>query len=109
MCVSMEGGTEVVCVQLVTIRSALFWVICSFCMYVAFVSGCHVGLTYVSIGLMYCLYTRVMSSLDRPNFVLVTARRILREVFPLMFMLSVCGMNFMLLLCVIPSVVAVSV
>ena len=32
-----------VCVQPVAVGSALFWVICSYCMYVSFVSGCHTG------------------------------------------------------------------
>ena len=84
---------RVVFVQPVAIRSALFSVIYSFCMYAAFVSGCHVGWAYVSMGLMYCLNTRVMSSLDQPNFVLVSARRTLRRVLALVFMLlCYCGL-----------------
>ena len=63
----------------------------------------------MSLGLMYCLYTRVMFSLDWPNFVSVSARRTLRRVFALVFMLLVCGMNDMLLSYVTPSVVAMFV
>ena len=59
---------------------ALFWEICRFCMYVAFASSCHAEWAYVSICLMYCWYTWVMSSLDRPNVVLVNARRTLKRV-----------------------------
>ena len=79
--------------QPVAIRSAIFCVTCSLFMCVVAVSGCHAGWAYVSMGLMYCLYTRVMSSLDWPNVVLVSARRTLRQVFALMFIMSVCGKN----------------
>ena len=57
------------------------------------VSGCHAGWAHVSTGLMYCLYTRVMSSLNYPNVVLVSVRRILRRVLVLLLMLSVCVLN----------------
>ena len=87
----------------------IFSVTCSFFMCVVDVSGCHAGWAYVSMGLMYCLYTRVMSSLDWPNVVLVSARRTLRRVFALVFMLSVCGENLIFLSYVTPSVVGVSV
>ena len=53
-------------------------VICSFFMRVVFVSGCNAGRAYASMSLVYCLYTRVMSSLDWPNVVLVSGRRNLR-------------------------------
>ena len=78
-------------------------------MYVVLVSGCHAGWAYLSMGLMYCLYTRVMSSLDWPNVVLVRARNTLRRVLVLLFMLSVCWVNDMLLSYVTQSVVAVLV
>ena len=39
--------------QRVAIQSALSWVICSFCMYVALVFGGHAGWSYVSMLLMY--------------------------------------------------------
>ena len=97
-----------VCVQSVANRSALFWVLCSFCICVAFVYGCHAGRAYVSIGLMYYLYTRVMSYLNLPNVVLVYGRRTLRRVLALVFRLSVCWMN-MFLLYGTPSVVTVLV
>ena len=60
-------GIGVVCEQPVAIRSAIFCVMCSLFMCVVAVSVCHAGLAYVSMGLMYCLYTRVMSSLDWPG------------------------------------------
>ena len=50
-----------------------------------------------------------MSSLDWPNFVLVSARRTLRRVFVLVFVLSVCEVNLIFLSYVTQSVVAVSV
>ena len=49
----------VVCVQPVANRSAPFCVICSFCVCVVFVSDCYAGWAYVSLGLMYYLYTKV--------------------------------------------------
>ena len=64
MCFSVEGGIGVVCVQPVMIRSAIFSVICSLFMCGVAVSGCHAGWAYVSMSLMYCLYTRVMLFLD---------------------------------------------
>ena len=73
-CFSVEVGMGVGYVQLVTIRSAIFCVICSFFLCVVFVSGCYVWCAYVSMGLMDCLYTIVMSFLDWPNVVLVSAR-----------------------------------
>jgi len=87
----------------------VFCVTCSLFMCVVAVSGCHDGWAYVSMGLMYCLYTRVMSSLDWPNVVLVSARRTLIRVFALVFMLSMWVVNLILLAYVTPSVVDVSV
>ena len=49
------------------------------------------------MGLMYCLYIRMMSSLDWPYFVLVSARRTLSQVFALVFMFSVCEVNLILI------------
>lgn len=84
-----------------------FLSIVSFCMFVSFVSGCYGVLAYVSMGLMYCFYTRVKSSLIWPNFVLASGWMTLRRVLALLFMLSVCSMNDILLSYVTPSVVAV--
>ena len=93
-CVSLwRWGIGVICVQPIAIRSAIFWVICSLCMCVVSVSGCTAGCAYVSMGLMYCLYTKVMSSLDCSNVLLVSAWRTLSRVFALVFTLSVCGEN----------------
>ena len=58
---------------------------------------------------MYCLYTRLMSSLDRPNVALVSARRTLRRVFALELILSVCGENLIFLSYATPSVVGASI
>ena len=44
--------------QPVAIRRAVF------CLRVFAVSGCHAVCACVSIGLMYCLYVAVMSSLE---------------------------------------------
>ena len=80
-CVSLcRWWIGVVWVQPVAIRSAVFCVICSLFKCVVAALGCHDGSAYVSMGLMYCLYTWVMSSLDRPNVVLVNARRTLKRV-----------------------------
>ena len=54
----------VVLVQPVAIRSAVFCVVWSLWMCVSAVSGCQAGCAYESMGRMYCLYTRVMSSLE---------------------------------------------
>ena len=66
--------------QPVAIRNALIWVKCSFWICVTVVSGCHDVWAYVSMGLMYCLYTSVMSSFDWPSVVVVSASRTLRRV-----------------------------
>ena len=111
-CFSMEDwrlGISFVCVQPVAIRSALFWFICSFCLYLVFVSDCLAGWVYVSMGLLYCLYARVMSSLNWLIVVLVSARKTLRRVSALVFMFSVCGMKVIILSCDTPNVVAMSV
>ena len=42
---------------------------------------------------MYCMYTMVISSLDWLNFVLLSARRIIRQVQAFVLMLSGCGLN----------------
>ena len=54
------------CVQPVAMRNAMFCVVCSLCRCVLAMPGCHAVCPYVSIGLMYCLYTVVMSSLECP-------------------------------------------
>ena len=59
------------------------------------------------MGLLYCLYTRVMTSLDSPNVVLVSVQRTLRHVFAFVLMLSAFGLNVIPLSCVSPSVVTV--
>ena len=52
----------VVFVQPVAIRSAVFSVVCSFCIWVSAMSGCQAGCAQVKIGRMNRLHTRVMSS-----------------------------------------------
>ncbi len=56
-------------VQPVAMRRAEFCVVCSFRICVLDVFGCHAVCPYVRIGLMYCLYTVVMSSLECPYVV----------------------------------------
>lgn len=56
----------VVFVQPVAMRKAVFCVVCNFCICVLDVSGCHAVCAYVRMGLMYCLYIVVMSSLECP-------------------------------------------
>ena len=51
-------------VQPVVILRAVFCVVCSFLICVSAMSGCQAGCAYVRMGLMYCLYTVVMSSLE---------------------------------------------
>ena len=51
-------------VQPVAMRSAVFCVVCNFSMCVSAVSGCQAVCAYESMGLMYCLYICVMSSLE---------------------------------------------
>ena len=51
-------------VQLVAIRSAEFCVVCSLSVRVFAVLGSQEGCAYERMGLMYCLYTWVMSSLE---------------------------------------------
>ena len=97
----LRGSTSVAlrrwgCEQPIAIRDALFLLTSSFCGCVAFVSRCHAGCAYVSMGLMYYFYTWVMSSLGWPNVVLVSARRTQTDVSPSV-MLSVGGMIDMLL------------
>ena len=85
MCVLLERESLCFPVEVgrrVAIQSATFCVTYSLITCVVALSGCHAGYAYVSMGLMYCLYTRVMSSLDWP--------KTLRRVFVLVFMLSVC-------------------
>ena len=82
-----------VCVQSVSIQSAVFCVNCSLILCVVAVSGRYALWAYVSMGLMYCLYIRVISSLGWPNIVLWSARRTLRRGFIIVFMLSVYGEN----------------
>ena len=74
-------------------------VICSFFLCVVFISGYHTGLAYVSMGLMYCLYTRVLTSLDWPNVVLVSARMTLNRVFTLVFIFWVCELKVNFFVC----------
>ena len=62
-------------------------------MCVVFVSGCLAGWAYVSMGLMYYLYTRMIASLDWPNVVLASARRPLKWVFAVVFMFLMCGLK----------------
>ena len=50
--------------QPVAMRSAVFCVVYNFSMCVPAVSGCQAMCAYESKGLMYCLYIRVMSSLE---------------------------------------------
>ena len=57
-------GIGVVFVQPVAIRSAVFCVVWSFWMCVSAVSGCQAVCAYERMGLMYCLYICVMSSLE---------------------------------------------
>ena len=47
----------------------------------------------MKIGLMYCLYTCVMSSLEWPKEVLVSVCKIFRWSLALVLMLSVCLLN----------------
>ena len=82
----LKWGLGVIYLQTVAILSALFCVISRCCMCAVFVPGCPTVWLYVGMGLMYCLYTRVMFSLDRPNVVLVSVRRTLSQVFALVFM-----------------------
>ena len=79
--------------QPVEILSALFRVICSCCMCVVSVSGCPAVWLYVSIDLMYRVYTRVMSFSDWPKVVLVSTRRTLSRIFALVFKFLLCGMK----------------
>jgi len=51
-------------VQPVAMRSAVFCVICNLSKCVSAVSGCQAMCAYESMGLMYCLYICVMSSLE---------------------------------------------
>ena len=51
-------------VQPVAIRSAEFCVVCRVSMVEFAVLGSQEGCAYERIGLMYCLYTCVMSSLE---------------------------------------------
>ena len=69
-----------VCVRPVAIRSALFWVMVSFCMRVSAGSGCHAGWAYVSMGLVYYFYTRAIYSFEGLNVMLMIVRRTLRRV-----------------------------
>ena len=50
--------------QPVAILSAVFCVTWSFCVCVSAVSGCQAVCAYVKMGLMNCLYTVVMCSLE---------------------------------------------
>ena len=59
-------GVEVDFLQPVAIRRAVFCVVCRLCVCVFAVSGCHAVCACVSIGLMYCLYIVVLSSLECP-------------------------------------------
>ena len=81
-------GVELV--QPVAMRKALFCVVCSFFMCVWAMSGCHAVCAYVSTGLMYCLYTLVLSSLECPYVVCVRARITFSLVLAFVLMLSVC-------------------
>ena len=54
----------------------------------------------MSMGLMHCLYIRVMSSLDWPNFVLFSTRRTSRRIFALVVMFfGVSGESHFLSIC----------
>jgi len=87
-------GVELV--QPVAIRSAEFCVVCSLSMRVLAVLGSQEGCAYERMGLMYCLYTWVMSSLEWPKDVFGSARRTFRRVFAFVFMLGLVTF-FMLL------------
>ena len=83
----------VVFVQPVAMRSAVFCVVCNFSMCVSAVSGRQAVCAYESMGLMYCLLIFVMSSLEYPKDVFVSARRTFRRVSASVLMLSVCCAN----------------
>ena len=95
--------------QRVATRSELFLVICGFCICVSAGFGCHDNWAHVNMGLMYCLYTRVISSLGTPNAVLVRAWRTLKRVSVLIMMLSRRVLNDIHLPYVTPSVVVILV
>ena len=53
--------------QPMVIRSALFWVVCSFQICDAADAGCLAGWTYDRMHLKYYLYTRVIFFFDLPK------------------------------------------
>ena len=65
----------------VTLRRAVFYVICSLSMCVFAVSGCQAVWAYVRIGRMYCLYVVVMASLECLYVVCVRALMTFRRVW----------------------------
>lgn len=96
---------RVVFVQPVAVRSAAFCVFCSLSRLVSLRRGCQAVCAYVSVGLMNCLYTCVMCSLECPYFVCVSARSTFSLLFALVFMLSVCCLNVSMGSSVTPRIV----
>ena len=76
--------------QPVAVRSAAFCVVCSLLRFVSLSSGCQAVCAYVSMGLMYCLYTVVICSLECPYVVCVSALSTLSLDSAFVFMFSEC-------------------
>ena len=95
--------------QPVAMRRAAFCVRCSLCKCVSARLGCQAMCAYVRMGLMYCLYSVVMSSLECPNVVCVSALRTFKRVLAGVFILSVCCLNVTPLSSVTPRIFVVGV
>ena len=80
-------------VQPVAMRSVVFCVVCSLSMCVSAVSGCQAMCAYESMGLMFCLYVCLISSLEWLKDVIVSAGKTFRWVLALVLILSVCCPN----------------
>ena len=78
-------------------------------MCVCAMSGAHAVCEYVRMGLMYCLNSVVISSLEWPYVVCVSARRTFSRCWALVFVISVCCLNVMPLSIVTPRIFVVGV
>ena len=78
------------CVHPVAILSAVFWIVCSFCVFVSDMMGDQTVLVYSSIGRVIVLYVLISVSLVLPQCVVVRAFSIFSVGFARFSVFCVC-------------------
>lgn len=91
------------CVHPVAILSAVFCTVCSLFMFVSEAIGDQIELAYSRIGLVMALYVATMVSFCLPQFVDVSALRILMELSAFSFVSLMCSLYVSFMSSVSPS------